>query len=71
MTYRVVKKINGRSYLYEQETYREGGKVKTRSRYISPIDPAVAEQVKQTGDHLENLLAEPQNQTTEPRENQK
>lgn len=37
MPYRVVKKINGRDYLYEQETYREGGKVRTKSKYIGAV----------------------------------
>jgi hypothetical protein len=38
MPYVVVKTINGREYRYEQETYREGGKVRTRSTYIGPVD---------------------------------
>ena len=38
MPYVVVKTINGRQYRYEQETYRECGKVRTRSTYIGPVD---------------------------------
>ena len=38
MPYVVVKNINGRQYRYEQETYREGDKVRTRSTYIGPVD---------------------------------
>jgi hypothetical protein len=34
--YRVVKTIKGHSYLYEQQTYREAGRVRTRNRYIGP-----------------------------------
>src|SRR4051794_30611635 len=34
--YRVTKTIKGHKYLYEQQTYREGGKVKTRNRYLGP-----------------------------------
>jgi|SRR3954470_1108830 len=34
--YRVVKTIKGHSYIYEQQTYREGGRVRTRNRYIGP-----------------------------------
>lgn len=34
MAYIVVKTINGRRYRYLQETYREGGKVKTISKYL-------------------------------------
>src|ERR1700730_954428 len=32
--YRVVETIKGHQYLYEQQTYREGGRVRTRNRYI-------------------------------------
>ena len=35
--YKVIKTIKGRRYLYLQETYREGGKVKTRNQYIGPV----------------------------------
>jgi len=38
MPYEVIKTINGRQYRYEQETYRENGKVRTRSTYIGPVD---------------------------------
>jgi hypothetical protein len=38
MTYRVVKAIKGRRYLYEQRTWRDGGRVRTESRYIGPLD---------------------------------
>lgn len=38
MAYKVVKWRKGHPYLYEQETYREGGKVKTRCRYLGKID---------------------------------
>jgi len=59
MTYRVVKKINGRSYLYEQETYREGGKVRTRSQYLGAVDPAVIKRLKSRGEPLEAALMPP------------
>jgi hypothetical protein len=36
--YEVIKTINGRQYRYEQETYRENGRVRTRSTYIGPVD---------------------------------
>lgn len=39
MAYRVIKTIKGRQYIYEQSTYREGGKVRTRSSYIGAVDP--------------------------------
>ena len=35
--YIVTKRIKGRYYLYQQETYRVGKKVKTRNKYIGPI----------------------------------
>lgn len=38
MSYRVVKTLKGRRYVYDQETYRHRGKVKTRSRYIGPVE---------------------------------
>lgn len=34
--YQVVKTINGRQYLYLQMTYRQGGKVKTKNKYLGP-----------------------------------
>jgi antirestriction protein ArdC len=34
--YRVVKTIKGHQYLYDQQTYREGGQVRTRNRYLGP-----------------------------------
>ena len=40
MTYRVIKKIKGHSYLYEQSSYRIGEKVKTKSRYLGPVSPS-------------------------------
>ena len=39
MTYRVIKRIKGRQYVYEQSSYRVGNKVKTKSRYIGPVAP--------------------------------
>ena len=40
VAYQVIKRIKGHYYLYEQRTYREGGKVRTESRYIGPASPA-------------------------------
>ena len=37
MVYKVKKRIKGRLYLYEQRSWREGGKVKTFSRYLGPV----------------------------------
>ena len=49
MPYLAVKKIKGRHYGYVQESYREGGKVRTRTvEYLGAIDPTVAEQVRAT-----------------------
>jgi hypothetical protein len=38
MTYRVIKVVKGRGYIYEQRTWREGKRVRTESRYIGPVD---------------------------------
>jgi uncharacterized protein YeeX (DUF496 family) len=40
MTYRVIKTVKGRRYMYEQRTWREGKRVRTESRYIGPLDGA-------------------------------
>lgn len=36
--YEIIKTINGIGYRYQQETYRENWRVKTRSVYIGPVD---------------------------------
>ena len=36
--YRVVKTIKGHRYVYDQQTYREGGHVRTLNRYIGRAD---------------------------------
>lgn len=41
MTYRVIKTINGRQYVYEQTSYRVGKKVKTKCVYLGRADGAV------------------------------
>ena len=38
MAYDVIKTVKGRQYRYLQESYRDGGKVKTRSIYLGPVD---------------------------------
>lgn len=43
MPYPVIKRVKGNSYLYLQESYREGGKVKTRSRYVGRVDGSTGE----------------------------
>ena len=40
MAYHVIKTIKGRQYLYRQEGFREGDKVRTRSTYIGPVTEA-------------------------------
>jgi len=56
MSYRVVKKINGCHYLYDQETYREGGKVRTRSQYLGAVDPQMVKRLKTRGEPVEAAL---------------
>ena len=36
--YIVIKTINGRRYRYRQKTWREAGRVRTRSEYLGPAD---------------------------------
>jgi hypothetical protein len=38
--YIVIKTINGRRYRYRQKTWREGGRVRTRSEYLGPAGDA-------------------------------
>jgi hypothetical protein len=36
--FRIVTRANGKRYLYNEERYRQGGKVKSRSRSLGPVD---------------------------------
>src|SRR5436305_14536419 len=40
--YRVVKTIKGHHYVYLQQTYREGNRVRTRNRYLGPAGSETA-----------------------------
>lgn len=47
MSYLAVKKVKGGYYAYRQESYREGGKVRTRTvEYLGAVDPALASKIK-------------------------
>ena len=35
----VIKNIKNRLYYYEQYSYRSGGKVITKSKYLRPVSP--------------------------------
>lgn len=49
MAYLAIKKVKGRYYGYMQESYREGGHVRTRTvEYLGAMEPAVAQQVQAT-----------------------
>ena len=49
MPYLAIKKVKGRYYGYMQESYREGGSVRTRTvEYLGAIEPAVAQQYQTT-----------------------
>ena len=37
---RIITKKNGRQYLYAEERYREGGRVRSRSRCLGPVNGA-------------------------------
>jgi hypothetical protein len=39
--YPTIKTIKGRPYLYRQRTWREGGRVRSQSQYVGPIDVAM------------------------------
>ena len=53
MAYLAIKKVKGRYYGYMQESYREGGSVKTRTvEYLGAIEPAIAQQVQATRQQL-------------------
>jgi hypothetical protein len=41
MSTEVIKTVKNRRYRYAQRSYREGGKVKTKSVYIGPVDGRV------------------------------
>lgn len=43
MTFTRIRTINGRRYWYEEERWREGGKVRSRSRCRGPVDDAGSE----------------------------
>lgn len=43
MAYQVIKTIKGRKYLYQQESYREGSRVRTRCVCLGSIDPVTGE----------------------------
>jgi hypothetical protein len=49
MAYEVIKTIKGRQYRYLQETYREGGRVRTRNSYLGPLDGGVRRRGGVTG----------------------
>ena len=48
-SYVVIKTINGRRYRYSQRTWREGGRVRTKSVYLGPADGEARRQKGVTG----------------------
>ena len=53
MAYLAIKKVKGRYYGYMQESYREGGHVRTRTvEYLGAVEPAVARQYHATRSQL-------------------
>jgi len=53
LPYLAIKKVKGRYYGYMQESYREGGSVRTRTvEYLGAMEPAVAQQVQATRKQL-------------------
>ncbi|MGH1350507.1 MAG: hypothetical protein ACRBBN_06840 [Methyloligellaceae bacterium] len=51
----VVKKIKGKSYAYRQMSYREGGKVRTKSEFLGPVTDSQVASDHQP-DHIDNLV---------------
>ena len=47
MAYQVIRKVKGHYYLYVQESYREGQRVRTRSRYLGRLDKRTGEITEQ------------------------
>jgi len=43
VAYQVIKTIKGKKYLYQQESYRDGGKVRSRCVCLGPINPVTGE----------------------------
>jgi len=56
MSFRRIRRINGRQYLYEEDRWREGGKIKSRSRCLGPID-CVADSVRSKRRSSRGLLS--------------
>ena len=48
MAYQVIKRINGHPYLYEQTSFREGAKIRTRCRCLGRINDKEATRFKKT-----------------------
>ena len=55
--YRVVKTINGRRYIYEQKTYRQGKQVRTLNRYIGPASPLLYHATRTSFDRFDVSMA--------------
>ena len=56
--YIVVKTINGRRYRYRQKTWRENGRVRTRSEYIGPADSASSKPASAARTELDAVVAD-------------
>ena len=57
MTYHVIKKVKGHLYLYAQDSWREGAKVRTRSTYIGTVNPVSGAIAKTPKSDMEALRA--------------
>jgi hypothetical protein len=56
--FRIVTRANGKRYFYNEERYRQGGKVKSRSRSLGPIDGGGRKRKRGTGELLAFLHAQ-------------
>jgi len=55
MAYIVIKTIKGRQYRYQQRSYRQGGKVRTETIYLGPVDGGARRRglLRRVGDLIE------------------
>lgn len=59
VSYIVIKTIGGRRYRYLQRSYRDGGKVRTKSVSLGPVEPRRRGLLRSIGDLIEANRAEP------------
>jgi hypothetical protein len=56
--FRIAQRANGRRYLYEEVRWREGGRVRSRSRSLGPIDGGTRKRKRTSTGLLEFIEAQ-------------